>query len=267
MNYLIPEEITNQISERCLRCYNEQEWYAANFLQHFFGEKNLSGKRILEVGCAEAGLLKFYKEKGAICTGLELSDTRFKNAKLLDQNNSLDLFQADICDTKSYENKIFEKYDMIVIRDVIEHISDRDTALKNIYNLLKPGGNIFMSFPPKYCAYAGHQQTIPNILGKLPYLHLLPDYLYVKYLKLIGCPEKKIAYLIETKKTRISIRDMKLIISSVGYKIKKETNWILRPAYSYRFGLPKIKNPFNFLPIFNEILCNGVLFLLERPKK
>ena len=80
-------------------------------------------------------------------------------------------------------------------------------------------------------------------------------------------PRKKIAYLIETKKTRISIRDMKLIISSVGYKIKKETNWILRPAYSYRFGLPKIKNPFNFLPIFNEILCNGVLFLLERPKK
>ena len=58
-----------------------------------------------------------------------------------------------------------------------------------------------MSFPPKYCAYAGHQQTIPTLLGKIPYLHLLPDYLYKLYLKLISCTDKKIDYLLHTKKT------------------------------------------------------------------
>lgn len=124
-----------------------------------------------------------------------------------------------------------------------------------------------MSYPPKYCAYAGHQQTIPNILGKLPYLHIFPNFLYVNYLKLINCPQKKIEYLIETKKTRVSIKEMKRILSKTGFNIIKESNWLLRPAYSYRFNLPKIKNPFHWVPLINEILCNGILFLIERPNK
>ena len=261
----IRNDIANQISDRCIRCYREQEWYAENVLSHFIEETEFNGKRILEIGCAEAGLLKYYKKKGAFCSGLELSDDRFKNAVLLDKDNSLDLFQADICNLKSFDNKIHEKYDLIVIRDVIEHIMDKKTALENIFKLLNPGGKVFMSFPPRYCAYAGHQQTVPNIFGKLPYLHLLPNNLYIKYLKWIGCTEKKITYLIDTKKTRISINEMKSILDIIGYKIIKSSNWIIRPAYSFRFGLPKIKNPFRWLPILDEMFCNGALFLLKRP--
>ena len=119
-----------------------------------------------------------------------------------------------------------------------------------------------MSFPPKYCAYAGHQQTIPKPLGKLPFLHLMPNSVYVFYLRVIGCPEKKIKYLIDTKKTRVSIGQMKKIINKIGYNIRKESNWLIRPAYSFRFGIPRIINPFSWIPVLNEILCNGALFLL-----
>ena len=132
---------------------------------------------------------------------------------------------------------------------------------------MKKSGKVFISYPPKYCAFAGHQQTIPNILGKLPYLHLLPNLFYIYYLKLIKCPEKKIQYLIDTKETRVSIKQMKIILSRIGFKIIKESNWFIRPAYSYRFNLPKIKNPFHWIPLINEILCNGILFLIERPNK
>ena len=104
-------------------------------------------------------------------------------------------------------------------------------------------------------------------MGKLPYLHLLPNFLYEGYLRLIGCPEKKINYLLSTKNTRISIRIMRKLVDSLGFKIIKESNWIIRPAYSFRFGIPKLKNPFFWIPIFNEVFCNGVLFLLEKPEK
>ena len=117
-------------------------------------------------------------------------DDETKHKKFQTKHNLPFTLIADI------KNEIIEKYDTIVIRDVIEHIEDKTTALANIFNLLKPGGKLFMSFPPKYCAYAGHQQTVPTLLGKLPYLHVLPNFIYKAYLNLISCPVKKINYLI-----------------------------------------------------------------------
>jgi len=262
----MPNQAYHEVSDRCLRCYREQYWYGENFLFKFIGDENVSGKRILEIGCAEAGLLKFYQEKGAVCSGLELSDVRYNNALLLNEEQPIHLFQANICAPDSYSSEINELYDTIIIRDVIEHIEDKETALRNMFNLLKPGGKLFMSFPPKYCAYAGHQQTVPNILGKIPYLHLLPNSIYVAYLKLIGCPENKINYLISTKETRISIRKMRQLVSRVGYTIQKENNYVFRPAYRFRFGLPTIKNLFNMVPILDEVFSNGILYLLTKPE-
>ena len=267
MELTVPDHIADQITDRCLRCYREQQWYGKNFLFDYIGDMDVAGKRILEIGCAEAGLLKFYQKKGAICSGLELSDVRYNNALLLNEGEPIHLFQANICKPESYMTEITEKHDTIIIRDVIEHIEDKKTALINMFELLKPGGKLYISFPPKYCAYAGHQQTTPSIMGKLPYLHLLPNFLYEGYLRLIGCPEKKINYLLSTKNTRISIRIMRKLVDSLGFKIIKESNWIIRPAYSFRFGIPKLKNPFFWIPIFNEVFCNGVLFLLEKPEK
>tara|TARA_B100001113_G_scaffold111132_1_gene90214 strand:+ start:537 stop:1337 length:801 start_codon:yes stop_codon:yes gene_type:complete len=260
----IPNNIINKISDRCLRCYKEQYWYGENFLFDYIDYYDLEDKKILEIGCAEAGLLKFYQSKGAKCSGLELSNERYSNAILLDQNNSIDLFQADICNPNSYKEKIIDNYDIIIIRDVIEHIENKKIALRNMYGLLKEGGRIFMSFPPKYCAYAGHQQTAPQILAKLPYLYLLPDILYKFYLGILGCNRKKINYLLETKKKRVSIKNIKKIIIDIGFKIEKESHWFIRPAYKFRFGIPKIINPLSFMPFFNEIFSNGVLFLLVK---
>ena len=257
----------HKISKRCLRCFDEQQWYAKNFLLKFIGDENVGNQNILEIGCAEAGLLKFYHKRGANCSGLELSDIRYNNAKILNRKLEINLFQANICIKESYEKYALKSYDTIIIRDVIEHIEDKELALTNIFNLLRPGGKLFMSFPPKYCAYAGHQQTIPILIGKIPFLHLLPNIIYKFYLKLIGCPEKKIEYLLNTKKTRISISHMDRIANELGFKIRKKSNWLIRPAYSFRFGLKPLKNPFDWAPLLNELFCNGVLYLLEKEEK
>ena len=267
MNLSTSKESINKISKRCLRCYSEQQWYGENFLFDYSQFKDVTNKRILEIGCAEAGLLKFYHKKGAVCSGIELSDIRYNNALLLDKRNEINLFQADICNPTSYKKHIKKNFDMIIMRDVIEHIDNKRIALSNIFNILKPGGKLFMSFPPKYCAYSGHQQTISNLFGKLPYIYMLPDVIYKKYLRLISCPEKKIEYLILTKKTRISIRKMHEIVNSLGFNILNQSKWFSRPAYAFRFNFPKIKNPFSFIPILDEIFSNGVLYLLEKPKE
>ena len=267
MQIELPADITDKISDRCIRCYKEQYWYGENYLFDLIKERDLKKTKILEIGCAEGGLLKFFHEKGAECSGIELSDVRYGNAIMLDKNKCINFFQADICDPDSYESKLNASYDLIIIRDVIEHIANKEIALKNLAMMLKAGGEIFMSFPPKYCAYAGHQQTAPSLLAKIPYIHLLPDLSYTSYLKLVGCKKEKIDYLIETKKTRISITGMKKIVKKTGLNIKKQSSWFIRPAYKFRFGIPKLRNPFSFLPIFNEIFSNGVSFLMIKKVK
>ena len=254
----------HRVSDRCLRCFNEQQWYAESFLYDYFGDENVAGKRILEIGCAEAGLLKYYNTKGAVCSGIELTDTRYNNALVLNQPGIIHLFQADICIPETYQSEINHQYDYIVLRDVIEHIEEKETALKNIHGMLKEDGKMFMSFPPKYCSYAGHQQVIPKWIGKLPYLYLLPNFLYRAYLNLLGLPEQRISYFLSTKRTRISIKNMKRLIDRTNFEIKKEDLYLLRPAYSFRFGLPRIKNPFSSIPGLNEFMTNGALYLLRK---
>ena len=138
----------HKISKRCLRCFDEQQWYAKNFLLKFIGDENVVNQNILEIGCAEAGLLKFYHKRGANCSGLELSDIRYNNARILNRKLEINLFQANICIKESYEKYALKSYDTIIIRDVIEHIEDKELALTNIFSLLNPGGKLFMSFPP-----------------------------------------------------------------------------------------------------------------------
>ena len=79
--------------------------------------------------------------------------------------------------------------------------------------------------------------------------------------------EEKIDYLVETKKTRISITGLKKIVKKTGLNIKKQSSRIIRPAYKFRFGIPQLRNPFSFLPIFNEIFSNGVSFLMIKKVK
>ena len=61
--------------------------------------------------------------------------------RILNRKLEINLFQADICIKESYEKYALKSYDTIIIRDVIEHIEDKELALTNIFNLLKPGGN------------------------------------------------------------------------------------------------------------------------------
>jgi len=49
------------------------------FLQQYAPGKKW--KRVLEIGCAEAGVLKCFLEEGAFCTGIELSSSRIASAE------------------------------------------------------------------------------------------------------------------------------------------------------------------------------------------
>ena len=251
------------MDQRHHRIFNEQVWYSKKVISQLFGSQDYYGKRILELGCAEGGGLHYFARKGADCQGIEYSHSRFLNA--VEQSNSvgINIIHGDILNPDTYKQKVYEKFDYIIIRDVIEHLEDKVLAFNNIMQLLRPGGKLFISFPPKYSPYAGHQQNSTIQIGRLPYIFLIPNNLYNGLLKIIAEREENIDGLLAIKRTRISIHRFEQLCSQFGLKQMIRQLYLLRPCYEFRYGWKRIKNPFGFIPIIREITTLGALYVLK----
>jgi len=101
------------------------------------------GKKILEIGSNIGFTLNIAKDNGYDITGCELNDKCRETSKLLwDIPVERDFFE------------IKEKFDIIVMCDVLEHLPDPNTALKKIHSLLNDKGLLFIQLPnrqSKFC--------------------------------------------------------------------------------------------------------------------
>jgi len=255
-----------EVIERHLRSYHEQYWYARNVLEKFLGITNTKQISICEVGPAEGGALKYFNENGHHCYGIEYSEVRYDNSLKLNKNRDIHFLRGDITKPDSFQSQIDSFMDIVICRDVIEHIDtdQKYIALQNMSALLKPGGKMFVSFPPKYSPYAGHQQVAPKKLVKLPYLYLLPDRLYSWYLSRIGMRITSGQGLLDTKHKRISIRDFEKTIRDLGLGILKREFYLIRPCYESRFHLRRLKAPFSKNNVLREFFTLGALYCLTK---
>lgn len=254
-----------EISSRNLRCYNEQYWYGKHFVKDFLDIDCQNKLRVLEVGTAEGGLLKYFSEFGLQCYGLENSKNRYENSIQLNSNLDIEFIYGDITKISPDLLRLSDKIDIVICRDVIEHIDSdiKYKALQNMYVLLKPGGRMFISFPPKYSPYAGHQQVAPRLLAKLPYIHCFPDSLYANYLSVLGVNENVIKGLLRTKHTRLSINRFEAMIDEIGFSIVKKEFYFIRPCYESRFNIKRRKHGLSS-SFIREIITLGAIYLLTK---
>src|SRR5690606_1488845 len=96
-------------------------------------------------------------------------------------------------------------FDIIMMRDVIEHIPDQEDFMVFVKKFLKDDGIIFFGFPPWQMPFGGHQQiSSVKWIRRAPYLHLLPMGIYTALLKKSGETEENINEFTDIKKTGIS---------------------------------------------------------------
>ncbi|MGQ9854225.1 MAG: class I SAM-dependent methyltransferase, partial [Candidatus Oleimicrobiaceae bacterium] len=164
--------------------YHEQRAFASSYLVPYLRVHlpELARMRILEVGCGEGGLIAVLHEQGVEAVGLELSPARVAIAR--EKNPALRVHVGDITDPNC-SGVVGGDFDLVVMRDVMEHIVERAAAMRNVRALLRQGGYFYVSFPPKYSAFAGHQQVGRSFLRFVPFVHLLPAIL-VRILGRIG---------------------------------------------------------------------------------
>ena len=219
--------------------FDEQALTTHNFVVPFISDlvKFDSETTVLEIGCAEAGNLKPFLDMGCKCTGIDISCGRIELAQEFYNNHpsrqNLTLICEDI-----YKVSPDKKYDVIIMRDVIEHIPNQEEFMGFVKSFLKSDGKFFLAFPPWQNPFGGHQQVCKSkILSKLPWFHLFPNSFYTIILKAFGETEGTINGLLEIKDTGISIDRFERILKHENYKTEKCVFWFINPNYQTKFGL------------------------------
>lgn len=230
----------------------------------------VEGMEVMEIGCAEGGVLKAFIEKGCKGTGVELMPARFEMASEL-LKDEISAGKAEIIQKNIYDldaNSGYQgRYDLIVLKDVIEHIHDQDKVLAHLRKFLKKDGHIFFGFPPWQMPFGGHQQIAKNkVLSRLPYYHLLPMSIYKGLLKSMGESERTVEDLAEIKDTGISIERFEKLIKQNSYSISEKEFYLINPIYKYKFNL-EAKTQYSWLaavPYFRNYLTTCVYYLVKK---
>ena len=130
------------------------------------------------------------------------------------------------------------KWDLIVLKDAIEHIPDQEKIIGYLKKFLKPDGKIYFGFPPWRMPFGGHQQTCKSkLLSRWPWLHLHPRFIYRGILKLFGESKPTIDELMEIVDTRISINRFQKICKRVGFGFMHKQFYLVNPIYRFKFGI------------------------------
>jgi SAM-dependent methyltransferase len=247
---------------------DQQSENARNYVLPFVSEtKQLgAGTRVLEIGCGEGGVLVPFAEKGCHCVGVDLDQKR------IDIANQYHAEQVSAGKMKFLYKNVYDAdfvqqysgfFDVIILKDTIEHIPGQEKFIPHLKNLIKPDGQIFFGFPPWYMPFGGHQQICQHKLpSMLPYYHILPRGIYKALLQMMGESKDTIDQLMEIYDTRITIEQFEAIISDSGLKVKNKTHFLINPIYKYKFGLEPRKQwePVTKIPFLRNFVTTCVYY-------
>ncbi len=222
---------------------------------------------VLEIGCAEAGNLKPFVDLGCKVTGIDLACNRIELAKeFYKEHKNRDNIEF-ICQDIYKIEPTWKKFDIIIMRDVIEHIPDQAKFMGFVKNFLSEKGKFYLGFPPWQNPFGGHQQICDNrLLSKFAYIHLFPRPVYKAILKAFGESEVKINGLMEIKETGISIERFERILKEENYKIDKREFYFLNPNYQTKFGLKPRKQLklIASIPWFRNFFTTAMYYIVSK---
>jgi len=143
------------------------------------GHARLAGKKILDVGCGGGLLSEGMAERGAVVTGIDLSDKALSVARLhlLESGRSVDYRKISAEELAAEQPA---SYDAVTCMEMLEHVPNPASTIAACAALVKPGGHVFFSTinrNPKAYLFA--------VVGAEYILQMLPKgtHEYAKFIK------------------------------------------------------------------------------------
>lgn len=194
---------------------------------------------ILEVGCGEGGNLVPFSQLGCKVTGVDVAECRIKDAKsyFSEISDNATFICRDFMECH-FPNREEDKFDVILLHDVIEHVPTKEPFLAHLKNFLKPTGVLFVGFPAWQMPFGGHQQICRSkFCSNLPFIHLLPNSLYKWLLKTCNEESGTINELMSIKECRTSIELFEKLIHECDLSVTGQKLWLINPHYKQKFNL------------------------------
>jgi len=212
-------------------------------------------KRVLDIGCGAGGKTLYYASRGVDKVwGIEVVEHYEDEANDLAEERGLrDKFQFVLGDAANmpFEDNFFHT---IIMNDAMEHVDEPLTVLEECHRVLKPGGRLYVNFPPYYHPFGAH---LSDAIG-IPWVHIFfsDDTLIQAYKDLVkDLPDgsTRINFRISTDENqreyfsyinRMTIKRFNQILKDTNYNIKHYEEVPLRNFLSPLAKFPVLKEGF-----------------------
>lgn len=254
------------VSEQIRYNWNYQYRLGEEVLVPLLIQKNVfhPGDSVFEVGCGEGGVLTTFAKAGVkTAVGTDIHDERLIQGKafISVEGQSIELSHHNILEDDIPE-KWRNQFDLILLRDVIEHLEDTRLALQRIKFLMKKGAFLFITFPPYYSPFGAHQHIVKNFWGKFPYIQMMPKAVFFKMIQ--SGRKLDVQEVIKMRDIQLSPEKLKRAALQAGFKVYSEDYYILRPVFKMKFGLPELKLPRQLNGDFFQNVCSTeAAFILQ----
>ena len=228
--------------------YGQAERSLACFAPYYAPGDMLFRKKVLDIGCGAGGKSVCYaKEWSADVTGVDLEEkyetqaaaiAKRKGVRYADEavpeiermlsgrSGSFRFVCADAADT----GLPAESFDTVIMNDAFEHLADPEAVLKECARVLKPGGKVFINFPPYGHPYGEH---LSDLIG-IPWVHkLFPEQQCLEAYKALA--EELDAGTAQDEKPAVSGAER------IAFRLSEDENGALKNSYINKMTLRRFK--------------------------
>jgi SAM-dependent methyltransferase len=227
----------------------------------------LEGVQVGDFGAHQGGMVEALRESGKVSSavGLELRKDIVDSSPFVGDGR----FRLDIADLMSLEVATYQ-FDVVLLHDVLEHVPDPAGALRKVAAQVRPGGHIFISFPPYYSAFGGHQQLARGRARRVPFVHLLPARLFLHFASPADqeymTAADSLSDMVSVREARLTIRGVERAFAEARLELVDSEFFLVRPEYTVRYGLAvRSAGLLGQLPTVREFAVNGAFYLVCLP--
>lgn len=235
------------------------------YLEQTTTENMFKDKIVLDIGCGAGGKTVYYASLGVKkIYGLEILEKyKVEAEEIAVRKGYADKFTfvSEDAAQMNFESNFF---DTIIMNDAMEHVDKPLEVLNECYRVLKPGGRLYLNFPPYNHPFGAH---LSDAIG-MPWVHcFFRDKTLIRVYKdlVSGLPDGKerIQFRLSTNKNEEEY------FSYINKMSIKRFNNILKQSefHSFYYSEEPLRKMFSSLakvPLFKEYLVKMVVCILEK---